>query len=70
MRYKIDVEEQTEFTFGRFTDLDNKKVTKAIISSRKEQEARDGIFEYKFKSNDIISRYAKFQNDNKDYHSY
>ena len=67
MRYKIDVEEQTEFTFGRFTDLDNKKVTKAIISSRKEQEARDGIFEYKFKSNDIISRYAKFQNDNKDY---
>ena len=24
MRYKIDVEEQTEFTFGRFTDLDIK----------------------------------------------
>ena len=68
IRQEIDnIEEQNTFMFTNFPNLDNKKITKAIISSRKETEPRDKIFEYKFKSNDIISRYAKFQLDNKDY---
>ena len=63
-----DIKEQNAFMFNNFPNLDNKKITKAIISSRKETEPRDKIFEYKFKSNDVISRYAKFQYlDNKDY---
>ena len=68
IRQEIDnIEEQNTFMFTNFPNLDNKKITKAIISSRKETDPRDKIFEYKFKSNDIISRYAKFQLDNKDY---
>lgn len=59
-----DIKEQNAFMFTNFPNLDNKKITKAIISSRKQTIPRDKIFEYEFKSTDIISRYAKFRMSN------
>ena len=61
IRQEIDnIEEQNTFMFTNFPNLDNKKITKAIISSIEKKQTQDKIFEYKFKSNDIISRYSNF----------